>query len=87
MGAFGAGREFGGVLRVVLAFGNAGLAVPKPRPAAVEAKSAGELPSIASAGLVRTGHGTSAISMIHSLESNALSVSSAGIVYSPIGLD
>jgi hypothetical protein len=56
--AFGAGREFGGVLGVVLAFGDAGLAVPKPRLAAVEAKSAGELPSVAVAGLMWADHET-----------------------------
>ena len=87
MRAFGAGREFGGVLGAVLAFGDAGLAIPKPWLAAVEIERAGELPSVTGSRLVRAGHGTSAISMIQSLESNAFSVSSAAIAYSPIGLD
>jgi hypothetical protein len=35
VGEFGAGREFGGVLGVVLVAFDAGLAIPKPRLAAI----------------------------------------------------
>jgi hypothetical protein len=50
--AFGAGREFGGVLGVVLVALDALFAVSDPRSAAIEAERAGELASVTVAGLV-----------------------------------
>ena len=57
MRAFGFLEKPLGIFGIVLAFGDAGLAIPKPRVAAVESQRAGELAPVASAGLVRAGHG------------------------------
>jgi hypothetical protein len=56
VGAFGAGREFGGVLRVVLAVGDAAYAVPKPWLPAIQAKRTIKLALIALSGLMLAIH-------------------------------
>jgi hypothetical protein len=57
VGAFVSGREFGGVLRVVLVFGDALLASAVAGLAAVESKAAGVV-FFCAGGDVRTGHET-----------------------------
>ena len=56
MRAFGFSEEFFCVGFVVLVFFHAGLAIPKPRLAAIQSQGADELPSVASSGLVRASH-------------------------------
>jgi hypothetical protein len=54
--AFGAGREFGGVLWVVLVALDAAYAVPKPWLPAIQAKRTIKLALIALSGLMQAVH-------------------------------